>query len=113
MLVLGIDVGGTKAVCWLANEQREVIADLRGMGATLQAGGDVAVQHALRQVLLPALRAAQAPISAVCVGMAGVDRTEEANRVRGMLERLTQVSSLLVVNDALIALEAGIGAPPG
>jgi len=64
MLVLGIDVGGTKAVCWLANEQREVLADMRGMGATLQAGGEVAVEHALRQVLLPAVHAARAPISA-------------------------------------------------
>src|SRR5262245_58547912 len=113
MLVLGVDVGGTKAVCWLANEQREVIADMRGMGATLQAGGDVAVEHALRQVLVPALRAAGAPIAAVCVGMAGVDRPEEANSVRAIVERLTQVNSLLVVNDALIALEAGIATPPG
>lgn len=113
MLVLGIDVGGTKAVCWLANEQGDVLADVRGPGATLQAGGEVAVEHALRQVVLPPLRDAPQPVAAICIGMAGVDRPEDAEVVRAMLVRLSQLTAVLVVNDALIALEAGVGSGPG
>jgi N-acetylglucosamine kinase-like BadF-type ATPase len=113
VLVLGIDVGGTKAVCWLANERGDVLADVRGPGATLQAGGEIAVEHALRQVVLPPLRDARQPVSAICIGMAGVDRPEDAEVVREMLVRLSQLSSVLVVNDALIALEAGVGTGPG
>lgn len=113
MLVLGIDVGGTKAVCRLANERGDVLAERRGPGATLQSGGEAAVEQALRQVILPARREAGARIDAMCLGMAGVDRPEEAAVVRAILARLGQVRSALVVNDALIALEAGIGSAAG
>jgi len=113
VLVLGIDVGGTKAVGWLATEHGEVLADVRGPGATLQAGGDVAVEHVLRQVVLPPLRDAREPVAAICLGMAGVDRPQDADLVRAMLVRLSHSIPVLVVNDALIALEAGVESGPG
>src|SRR5262245_40133550 len=113
MLVLGIDVGGTKAICWLSNESREVIVDMRGVGATLQAGGEAAVENALRQVIVPAARVARGPIAAICVGMAGVDRPTEANSVRLIVERLSPGAAVLIVNDALIALEAGVNSAAG
>jgi N-acetylglucosamine kinase-like BadF-type ATPase len=113
MLVLGIDVGGSKAVCWLANERGDVLSETRGPGATLQVGGDVAVEQALRQVILPMLRDAETGLAGICLGMAGVDRPEDAATVRTMLVRLAQTTSVLVVNDALIALEAGVGSAPG
>jgi len=113
MLLLGIDVGGTKAIGRLADERGDVLLETRGPGATLQAGGTVAVEHALRQILLPALRETARRLDAICLGMAGVDRSEDAATVRAMLARLSRMTSVLVVNDALIALEAGIGSAPG
>lgn len=51
--------------------------------------------------------------AAVCVGIAGVDRPNDARVMRDMLSRLCRGSRTLVVNDALIALEAGAPGLPG
>ena len=39
MHVLGIDAGGTKTVCLLADETGHVVSEARGGGANLQASG--------------------------------------------------------------------------
>src|SRR5262249_17217403 len=44
---------------------------------------------------------------AVCLGIAGVDREDEAQVVRAIMRRIGYKSRVLVVNDALIALVAG------
>ena len=38
--VLGIDAGGTKTVCLLADDQGNVVAEARRGGANLQASGN-------------------------------------------------------------------------
>ena len=43
MFVLGIDAGGTKTVCQLADENGAIVAESRGPGANLQAAGELAV----------------------------------------------------------------------
>ncbi len=45
--------------------------------------------------------------------MAGVDRPRDAEIVRGILTRIGHRARVLVVNDALIALEAGLPDAPG
>jgi N-acetylglucosamine kinase-like BadF-type ATPase len=113
MFVLGIDAGGTKTVCQLADERAGLRIETRGPGATLQASGELAVEQVLREVIEPALRDPEVRPTAVCLGMAGVDRPLEADIVRGILSRLVPSAERLVVNDALVALEAGVGAGPG
>src|SRR5215468_2613685 len=71
MHVLGIDVGGTKTVCLLANEDGAILAEAREAGANLQGVGELA------------------------------------------LEKVLHSAMILIVNDALIALQAGIGDAPG
>ena len=39
MHVLGIDAGGTKTVCLLADDRGTVLSEARGRGANLQASG--------------------------------------------------------------------------
>src|SRR5207248_9614696 len=51
--------------------------------------------------------------AAVCVGIAGVDRDDEARAVRAIMRRVGYQSRVGVVNDALIALAAGAGDAPG
>jgi N-acetylglucosamine kinase-like BadF-type ATPase len=51
--------------------------------------------------------------AAICLGIAGVDRPEDATVVRGIMSRIGYKARILVVNDALIALQAGIGAAAG
>ena len=45
--VLGIDAGGTKTVCLLADEGGRVLAASRGGGANLKTAGELAVESDL------------------------------------------------------------------
>jgi len=108
MFVIGIDAGGTKTVCQLADERAHVIAEARGPGANLQANGELEVEKALHAVMADAIGGDRSiRPSAICCGMAGVDRPEDVAAIRAILTRIGQKADLLVVNDALIALEAG------
>src|SRR5262249_13879716 len=51
--------------------------------------------------------------AAICLGIAGVDRPADEAVVRGVMSRIGYNAKGLVGNDALIALQAGIGDAPG
>lgn len=109
MFVLGIDAGGTKTVCLLADETGRVVAEARGGGANLQASGELQVEKVLHHLIEEAIGDRDIRPAAVCLGIAGVDRADDADAVRGIMRRLGFKSRTLVVNDALIALVAGAG----
>lgn len=113
VLVLGLDVGGTKTVGQLANDTGEVLREARGPGANLQAAGELGVEKVLHQVIDDALAKSEGLLDAICVGMAGVDRAADAAVVRAILARIGHRAQSVVVNDALIALEAGVSSGPG
>ncbi len=113
MAVLGIDVGGTKTVCLLADEREHVIAEGREHGANLQRAGELALEKVLYSVMEKTLEGTGVVPSVVCLGIAGVDRPEDEAVVRSIMERIGYKARILVVNDALIALQAGVGAAPG
>jgi N-acetylglucosamine kinase-like BadF-type ATPase len=113
MTVLGIDAGGTKTVCQLADGEGSVLGEFRGPGANLVSLGESGVEAALRTSIAPALTAHPGPIDAVCLGMAGVDQAREADVVRHVLLRIGDFARTLVVSDSLIALEAGAPDSPG
>lgn len=103
--VLGIDAGGTKTVGLLADETGAVVAEARGGGANLQTHGELEVEKVFDQIMETLSR--ERPISAVCLGIAGVDRPHDESVVRGILRRLGHRETARVVNDAAIALVAG------
>lgn len=107
--VIGIDAGGTSTVGLLADETGHVLRDARAGGANLVVHGELGVEKTLYQVL-DALDA-PAPPAAVCLGMAGVDRPEQKELLRGVLRRLGLRREVRIVNDAVVALVAG--APAG
>ena len=117
MHVLGIDAGGTKTVCLLADGVGTVIAEARGGGANLQSAGELEVEKVLHQVMEAALSqhpdAPDVPPAAICLGIAGVDRPADAGAIRGIMRRIGFKTQALVVNDALVALVAGAGDEPG
>lgn len=113
MYVLGIDAGGTKTVCYLADRDGRVIGEGRGGGANLQAHGELQVEKVLHGVIDQAIGDRSILPSAVCLGVAGVDRPEDDRTVRAIMRRLGFRRHTLVVNDALIALVAGVGDEPG
>ena len=113
MYVLGIDAGGTKTVCYLADSEGRVVGEGRGGGANLQAHGELEVEKVLHEVVEKAIGTRAILPFAVCLGVAGVDREEDDRVVRAIMRRLGFRTHTLVVNDALIALVAGVGNEPG
>jgi N-acetylglucosamine kinase-like BadF-type ATPase len=112
MHVVGIDAGGTKTLCLAADADGRILAEARGPGANLQAAGATAVEKVLRQVIRSVVADGSSP-SAICVGMAGVDREDEGATIREIVGRISPASRVVVANDALIALVAGAHDAPG
>jgi N-acetylglucosamine kinase len=103
--VLGIDAGGTKTVGLLADEHGRVVAEARGGGANLQTQGELEVEKVF-DGLIDTL-GHDHTISALCLGIAGVDRPHDEAVIRGILRRLGYRDGVRVVNDATVALAAG------
>ncbi len=113
MHVLGIDVGGTKTVCLLANDREEILAQAREEGANLQKAGELALEKVLHSVMEKVLADQNVIPAVICLGIAGVDRAADEAVVRGIMKRIGYKAAILVVNDALIALQAGLGKESG
>lgn len=113
MHVLGVDAGGSKTVCVLADDRGQTIGEARGPGANLQATGEAGVERVLRAVIGQALGDLGVVPAAICLGIAGVDREDDARAATAILGRINAGSRALVVNDALIALVAGVDDLPG
>jgi N-acetylglucosamine kinase-like BadF-type ATPase len=113
MHVLGIDAGGTKTVCLLADERGAILAEGRGPGANLHTAGELAVEKVLHEAMEAAIGDRGITPAAICLGIAGVDREDEARTVRAIMRRIGFKSRVLVVNDALIGLVAGARDEPG
>jgi glucosamine kinase len=109
MFVLGIDAGGTKTVCLLADGEGRVRASSRGPGANLQSLGELEVEKVLHEVMDQSLVGETGPPAAICLGIAGVDRPHDDAIIRGIMRRIGLKAPVLVVNDALVALVAGAG----
>jgi N-acetylglucosamine kinase-like BadF-type ATPase len=113
MPVLGIDVGGTKTVCLLADNDERVIASGREEGANLQGAGELVLEKVLHSVMETTLEGTGVLPSAICLGIAGVDRASDEAVVRSIMRRIGYKARILIVNDALIALQAGVGDAAG
>jgi N-acetylglucosamine kinase-like BadF-type ATPase len=113
MHVLGLDAGGTKTVCLLADGDGQILSNAKRGGANLQASGELEVEKVLHDVMEEAIGNRDIAPAAICLGIAGVDRPQDANVIRGIMRRIGYKARILVVNDALVALEAGAPGQPG
>jgi glucosamine kinase len=113
MHVLGIDAGGTKTVCLLADDRGEVVAQARASGANLQVMGEFGVEKILHRVMDETLGDRDIKLDAICLGIAGVDRPRDAQAIKEVMRRIGQKTPTIVVNDALVALVAGAGDQAG
>ena len=111
--VLGLDAGGTKTVCLLADAEGVILSSGRRGGANLQASGELEVEKVLHDVMEDALAGTDIVPAAICLGIAGADRPNDGEMVRGIMRRIGSKARVLVVNDALVALEAGAPGRPG
>ncbi len=115
---LGIDGGGTKTRCVLADESM-VLATAMSGGSNIVRLGETQAREALhtavRQVCATA-NISPAEIRAICIGAAGAARPEIAAKIHSILAELIPKASAIsieVVGDTEIALEAAFGEGPG
>ncbi len=115
---LGIDGGGTKTRCVLADESI-VLATAMSGGSNIVRLGETQAREALhtavRQVCATG-NISPAEIRAICIGAAGAARPEIAAKIHSILAELIPKASAIsieVVGDTEIALEAAFGAGPG
>lgn len=111
--VLGIDAGGTKTVCLLADATGRILGEARAGGANLASVGEVEVEKVLHEVMERALGDRLVRPAVICLGIAGVDRPNDAAVIRRLMRRIGASAKVLIANDALIALVAGIAHEPG
>jgi N-acetylglucosamine kinase-like BadF-type ATPase len=112
--VIGIDAGATKTVGYLAGEGSTLVAEVHAAGANFHTSAPHVVERVLRDVFHALTAKEKSSPAAVCVGMAGVDREDEADAVRAIVHRIgCDAPVIVVVNDGLIALAAGAGDRPG
>lgn len=119
---LGIDGGGTKTRCVLADETT-VLATAMSGGSNIVRLGEAQAREALHTVTRQVCATAKVSpdlIRAICIGAAGAARPEIAAKIRSILAELisntTPESSLPrieVVGDSVIALEAAFSGGPG
>ena len=126
--VLGIDGGGSKTVCVLMDDLRQVLGrgeagpsnyQSIGIEATLQS-----IQSAINNAVEIAIITNTVKIDAICLGLAGVGRAADIEVVKALVQDLQnnkylpinwalQPTNIVICNDALIALVGGIGQPVG
>ena len=100
-------------MCHLADEHGTLVAEARAGGANLQASGELHVEKVLHDVMAEAIGDRGIVPAAICLGIAGVDRPDDSMIVAGIMRRIGSHARTLVVNDALVALEAGAPGAPG
>lgn len=113
---LGIDAGGSKTECVLADEAGAVMARARGDGANLRRTSATELRATLSACLESLRQQAGLPrleCDAVCGGFAGAGMAEARLKAEEILRKLLRPKLLVVVGDMEVALEAAVGAGPG
>jgi glucosamine kinase len=115
---LGIDGGGTKTRCLLADETTALAQSMTGGCSVIRFGEQKAREalHAAIHQVCDASRISPGGISAICIGVTGAARPAIAEKIRRMVSELIPGSAstkIEVIGDHEIALEAAFGASPG
>ncbi len=119
---LGIDGGGTKTRCLLADETTVLARSMTG-GCNIVRLGERQAREALRTAIRQVCATAKISpdqIRAICIGAAGAARPEIEAKIRGILSGIISETAsgnalprIEVAGDSVIALEAAFGAGPG
>lgn len=114
--VLGVDGGGTRTVCVLADLKGNVLGEGESGPSNFQAVGVAEAVDAIRRAIEGAVVNVPSfsfPVGAICLGLAGVDTPQDAALVREQIESLNIARRVCVVNDTEIALIGGVGGERG
>ena len=111
---LGIDGGGTKTTCVVADENRVLASAMAGPSNIVRVGEARARESLMQAVQQVCSASGVAPeqIARTCVGGAGAARPEVAATVRRILSEAL-ATPIDVMGDLEIAMEAAFGDQPG
>lgn len=113
-IYLGIDGGGTKTTCIMADENN-ILGSATSSGSNITRHGDARVREALHAVVRDACAAARvdpANVVSACVGLSGAGRPEVRDAVTRMMREVLR-GQIEVVTDLETTLEAAFGDGPG
>jgi N-acetylglucosamine kinase-like BadF-type ATPase len=110
-LVLGIDGGASHTIAVLADARTGAALGRGEAGpSNIQAVGVESALHGLNSAVVRAFAAAGVPrarVAAAALGLAGVDRSEGLDVIRGWAELVELSDQLTVANDATLLFAAG------
>jgi N-acetylglucosamine kinase len=114
--VLGIDGGGSKTVCVLINDKRQILGRGEAGTSNYQSVGIEAAKYSIESAINQAIMATDENITidAICLGLAGVGRTKDIELIKNIIKDIPIISNIkpqniIISHDALIALVGGIG----
>lgn len=118
--VVGIDGGGTKTICLIMNEQRQVLGRGEAGASNYQSIGANAALKSIESAIKAAIEQTQKiQVKAICLGLAGAGRSKDIEVIQGIVRELQQSPNLpiewilpnniVICHDALTALVGGIG----
>lgn len=118
---VGIDVGGTKTKCVIADTDLNIINECVGKSSAFLIDGIDQMCNSLLNLLSDCIGKAELSfddINAIVIGAAGAGRHHDAQRLEEALVAYSQVRDLnfpllKVTSDALIALEGAFAGDPG
>ncbi len=109
-IYLGIDGGGTKTSCVVADEQK-TLGGATSAGSNITRLGEARVREALHAAVRDACAAAgidPAKVESACIGLSGAGRPEVRDVIAGIMREVLQ-GRIEVVSDLETTLEAAFG----
>lgn len=110
MRILGVDAGGTKTLCAIADESGRVLGVGRAGSANYQGCGVAGAASQIRRAIQGACDMAgdlPSEFDAACLGVAGADRPADFSTIRAFVDPLLKTPRLRLENDTIVALRAG------
>ncbi|AAK78165.1 N-acetylglucosamine kinase-like BadF-type ATPase [Clostridium acetobutylicum] len=109
--VIGIDGGGSKTHMKISTLDYKVLLEVFKGPSNINSSTKEEVKRVLQELIMEGLGKLGQSLeecSAICIGTAGADRTEDKSIIEDMIRSLGYMGKIIVVNDAEIALAGGI-----
>lgn len=113
--ILGIDGGGSKTVCVLMDDKRQILGRGEAGSSNYQSVGIEAAKYSIQSAINTAIiQKDNIKIDAICLGLAGVGRSRDIEVVKNIVKDIPIIcnikpQNIIIYHDALIALVGGIG----
>lgn len=110
MILIGVDVGGTKTTALAVDVQGRVLARVQAGAGNWEGIGLAAAAQLYATIISDLLTHANAhpdDVVAAAWGLAGLDWPSDETRLRPLLAPLTPRATVITVNDAFLPLRAG------